>query len=230
MKRSQDPEWIDLGPPYYTPKQYNDCLYQLDRVGRLLGGDRATFWALEQLKKPFDSILDVGCGGGLFALRLGKRYPAAQITGIDLSSEAIVFASNALQKTQPPLSNVAFTLSASKELTYPPASFDIVTATLVCHHLDDESLVGLIKKAGHIARQAVILNDLHRHPLALAGFAALMPFLFPNRLVWHDGLLSIRKGFTRSDWEALLHKAGIPPSRYSITWHWAFRWIVKIDN
>jgi 2-polyprenyl-3-methyl-5-hydroxy-6-metoxy-1,4-benzoquinol methylase len=228
MKRLNEPEWIDLGPPYYTPKQYNDCLYQLDKIGRFLGGDRATFWALKQLKEPFQSILDVGCGGGLFAIRLGKRYPEARITGTDLSSEAILFAGKALQEVKPPLENVSFTLSPSAELNYPPASFDIVTSTLVCHHLDDESLVKMIKRSVQIAKQAVILNDLHRHPLALAGFAALVPFLFPNRLVWHDGLLSIRKSFTRTDWEGLLKKAEIPPHRYSITWHWPFRWIVKI--
>ncbi|MBA2367656.1 MAG: methyltransferase domain-containing protein [Candidatus Protochlamydia sp.] len=228
MKRSNDPEWIDLGPPYYTSKEYDDCLYQLDRIGRYLGGDRATFWALEQLQKPFDTILDVGCGGGLFALRLGKRYPTVQITGTDLSPEAISFAKHALQKTHPLLSNVSFALSPTAELNYPSASFDIVMATLVCHHLDDESLVEMIRKSVQIARQAVILNDLHRHLLALGGFALLVPFLFPNRLIWHDGLLSIRKSFTRKEWEALLQKAEIPPESYSITWHWPFRWIVQI--
>ena len=50
-QRSHQPELIDLGPSHYTPQQYRDCLYQLDRIGRWLGGDQATFWALKQLRK-----------------------------------------------------------------------------------------------------------------------------------------------------------------------------------
>lgn len=225
-ERLKQLEWIDLGQPYYTSQQYTDCLYQLDRVGRFLGGDRATYWAFNQLEREPASILDVGCGGGLFTRRLALRYQQAKTLGIDLSQEAIQFAKS--HESNAP--NISFSVPLSPELNYPPHSFDVVTATLMCHHLSDEELVAFLKNASQVASQAVILNDLHRHPLAFAGFAAIMPFLFPNRLVWHDGLLSIRRAFKRSEWVGYLKQAGIPLNRCSITWHWAFRWIVIINT
>ena len=69
--RSQEPELIDLG--HYNEKEYEECLYQLDRIGRFLGGDKATFKAFDHLFAPPSSILDVGCGGGLFTMRLAQN-------------------------------------------------------------------------------------------------------------------------------------------------------------
>lgn len=228
-KRCDTLEKLDLGPDHYTLKQYHDCLYQLDRVGRLLGGDRASLRAFKQLKHSPTSILDVGCGGGFFTQRLAKHYPEAAVTGIDLSRDAIDFAKSHLSPTLSS-TRVNFLVSHSTSLDYPPHSFDVVTATLVCHHLKDCELIEFLKQSMRVAKQAIILNDLHRHCIAWLGFAAIMPFLFPNRLVWHDGLLSIRRSFTYTDWISLLNKASIPLHRCSITWHWAFRWIIVIDT
>lgn len=226
-KRSHELEWMDLGKEYYTPSQYRDCLYQLDRIGRFLGGDAATFWALKQLSHPPQSILDVGCGGGLFTLRLAKHYPQAQVMGVDISEEAITFAKERLNEEQPPLKNVEFHIHSPK--LDERKCFDVVMATLVCHHLSDQKLVSFIQQACKMAKQTVIFNDLHRHPLAALGFAAMVPFLFPNRMIWHDGLLSIRRSLTRHDWINVLKAAKIDESCYTLTWHWAFRWIVMID-
>lgn len=222
-KRSYQPEWIDLGPAYYTSQEYQDCMIQLDRVGRLLGGDRATFAAFDQLGFVPDSILDVGCGGGLFTAKLAQKYPTAKVAGSDISQEALTFAN-----THSQLPNLEFQLSAKPQLDYPLNSFDVVTSTLVCHHLKDEDLISFLKQAIAVAKKAIILNDLHRHPLALFGFSMLAPLFFNNRLVKHDGPLSIRRAFTKQDWIHYLHAAGIPPTSYSITWHWPFRWIVRI--
>lgn len=224
--RSLQKEWIDLGPSHYTLDEYRDCLIKLDQVGRFLGGDRASWWAFNQLPTTPQSILDVGCGGGLFTMRLAEHYPQAHVIGIDLSPEAIAFAQ--LQAKQTALKNVSFLIPESAELHYPAKSFDIVTSTLVCHHLTDQELIHFLKHSYRIAKQAVILNDLHRHVLALGGFACLSPLLFFNRLITHDGLLSIRRAFKYADWVRYLQEAGIPLDHCSITWHWAFRWIVMI--
>lgn len=227
-QRSHQPEWIDLGPDYYTSKEYRECLYQLDRIGRFLGGDRATYWAFDQLKYSLTSILDVGCGGGLFTARLAKRFPQAQITGIDISQEAIQIAKEHLQHSS--LYNIEYMIPDTPHLNYPVNQFDVVTATLVCHHLTDQDLISFIQKACQTAKHAVILNDLHRHPLATAGFALATPLFFRNRLIWHDGLLSIQRSFKRSEWRHYLAAAGIDQDYYTITWHWAFRWIVIIHT
>lgn len=228
-ERLQQLEWIDLGSAYYTSDEYRDCLSKLARIGRVLGGDKATLWAFDQLSYSPKSILDVGCGGGTFTIRLGKKYPQAKVVGIDTSAEAIAFAQDQARHQPSPVSNVSFYVPETPELTYSPKSFDVITSTLVCHHLSDSQLIDFLSKSYQTAKQAIILNDLHRHPLAWTSFAATAPLLFPNRLIIHDGLISIRRAFKKQDWIRYLQAAHIPLSRCSITWHWAFRWIVKID-
>ncbi len=228
--RSHQPEWIDLGPSHYTALEYRDCLYQLDRIGRFLGGDQATFWALNRRKTPPASILDIGCGGGLFTMRLAARYPEANIVGIDISQEAIAFAQEHLKRSQPPLPNVQFFVPLTPQLDDISQQFDVVMATLVCHHLSDEDLISFLKQTCRIANQTVILNDLHRNLFATLGYSMVVPFFFNNRLIWHDGLLSIRRAFTRQDWWSYLEAAGIDKRFCTVTWHWAFRWIVNIDT
>lgn len=225
-QRLHEPELIDLGQ--YTPEEYQECFYQLDRIGRFLGGDHATYWGFKQLKQPPQSILDVGCGGGLFTIRLGRRYPKAKVTGIDISQKAIAFANERLQAAQPPVRNVEFLVPPTIELAYPSESFDVITSTLVCHHLSDEELITFLKNSYQIARKAIIINDLQRSSLALASFKLIAPMFFPNRLIIHDGALSIQRAFKKQDWLYYLQEARIPLHRCTLTWHWAFRWILFI--
>lgn len=226
-KRSNKKEWMDLGPSYYSSNEYQQCLYLLDRIGRYLGGDNATFWAFDQLKNYPQTILDVGCGGGLFTLRLAHRYPKTEIMGLDISNEAIAFANAQLGAN--PLSNIKFIVPNSKQLNFPANSIDIITATLVCHHLSDNELIQFLKDAYNISKEAIILNDLHRNPLATMGYALITPLL-RNRMVIHDGFISIQRGFTRFEWESLLKAADIPLQQCTIAWHWAFRWIILINK
>jgi 2-polyprenyl-3-methyl-5-hydroxy-6-metoxy-1,4-benzoquinol methylase len=226
-KRSSELELLDLGPSYYSKEEYEDCLYQLDRVGRLLGGNKATLDAFKKFQTP-NTLLDVGCGGGHFTIELAKQFPKAKVVGIDISSEAIEFANKRLQETQ--LKNLTFELSLSPELSYPSNSFDAVTATLVCHHLQDHQLVDFFKRSYQIASKFIVINDLHRHWFASLGFGLIAGPLFSNRLISHDGLVSIRRAFKKQDWIDYLDAAEIPLEHCSITWHWPCRWMLCIDT
>jgi 2-polyprenyl-3-methyl-5-hydroxy-6-metoxy-1,4-benzoquinol methylase len=227
-ERSLQLEWMDLGPAYYTEQEYNDCLLQLHYVGKYLGGDRATLNAFEKFCPAVTSILDVGCGGGLFSRQLAKRFDNTHVYGIDTSPQAIAFANQHLEED--PLSNLHFEIPATPELNYPPQHFDVITSTLVCHHLNDAQLVDFLKRSCRIAKKGIILNDLHRHSMAYGGFALIAPLLFRNRMITHDGLLSIKRAFKKQEWITYLKAAQIPLNSCSITWHWAFRWIIWIDT
>lgn len=226
MKRSFEAEFLDLGPSHYSQEEYDDCLHQLSRIGRFLGGDKATLQALDKLPNP-ETILDVGCGGGQFAIKLAIRFPHSQIIGIDISSQAIDFAKKRLMERS--INNVAFEITPSLQLPFPPNSIDVVTSTLVCHHLTDRELVDFLKNAYQTAKQSVIINDLHRHWFAYFGFKLIAKLFFKNRLISHDGLLSIKRSFTKREWINYLKAAEIPLERCSITWNWAFRWVLHID-
>lgn len=220
LSRSYDLEILDLGN--YTVEEYEDCLIKLDRVGRWLGGHAANFKALDRSHPQ--SILDVGCGGGQFTIAMARQFPQAKVVGLEVNPLAIAFARRHLKELPDAQRNVSFELCP--ELNQPDDSYDVVIATLVCHHLDDTSLINFLKNAYRVAAKRVIINDLHRHLFALLGFKALSPLFFRNRLVMHDGPLSIKRAFTRKEWVDYLAAAVI--NNYSIRWHWAFRWLVEI--
>jgi len=224
-KRSYEKEFIDLGSDFYTKEEYDDCLKQLGRVGKLLMGNRATLTSFDQLKESPKSILDVGCGGGSFTRLLALKYSTATVTGIDFSKDAICFANNQLAKK--PIRNLKFEVPSTLELEKPEKSVDVITTTLVCHHMNDEELIDFLKRAKKIAIKSIIINDLHRHPLAYLSYSIIAPFAFRNRLITNDGLLSIRRSFIKKEWVSYLEKAGI--EHYTIKWKFPFRWIITID-
>jgi SAM-dependent methyltransferase len=223
-QRSQEKELMDLGPDYYSQAEYEHCLKKLFRINQLLGFFSSTVQFLKKYPKE-TSVLDIGCGGGLFLLHLGQRLPLLRLVGVDVSPEAIAASEKELQawRMKNPNVNVSFQLQKQANLTLPENSFDVLMSTLVCHHLTDDELIEFFPKALATARSAVLINDLHRHPCAEFFYRIISPF-FRNRLITHDGLISIRRGFTRKEWVLLLQKANI--KNYKIEWLFPFRWRV----
>lgn len=217
---------IDLGPHHYTQSEYRHCLELLGKINHYLGGFRATDHALKNLKTIPKSILEVGCGGGSLCQYLHKRYPETEILGIDLSAEAIQYAAANLSKENE--KKIAFATQKEKTLPFPESSFDVVTTMLVCHHMTDDELMLFIKEAYRVCSTSVIINDLHRHIGAYLSFSAIARLAFPNRLIWHDGRLSIRRAFRKKDWHDLMEKAGFHPDQWTLKWHWAFRWTLTL--
>jgi 2-polyprenyl-3-methyl-5-hydroxy-6-metoxy-1,4-benzoquinol methylase len=219
-QRSYQKELIDLGPAYYTHAEYIDCLKKLFRVNKFLGIFHDTVRMLRKFNKHA-TLLDIGCGGGLFILHLAKFFPQMQLRGIDISTVAINEANTALHH-QHPKPNISFQCQTQHELMQPQNSVDIILLTLVCHHLTNPELVSFLQEAYATAREAVIINDLHRHSVAYWFYRLISPVLFRNRLITHDGLISIRRGFTRYEWKLLLEQAGI--HHYQLKWRFPFRW------
>ena len=219
--RAEGQEWIDVGPSAYTSDEYRDCLRQLGRIGALPGADRAIVSAIARAAPECRSLLDVGCGGGALANRLACRFPSAQVVGLDADPEAIAIASARFGGR----ANLRFVCAPLQRADLPRS--DVVVASLLCHHFDDEALPGLLVRLASLAKQQVWIGDLHRSAAAYALFACVARLFFRNRLIVHDGLLSIRKGFRRRDWERAMRSAGV--SSATIKWRFAYRWIIKVD-
>ncbi len=219
QKRATALELMDLGADHYTKNEYVECLEMLAKIGKWLRGNKISLNAIKA-HQP-DSILDVGCGGGDFAYLLAKRFPRSKVVGIDIDSGAIERAS-----THFSLPNLSFKKTDLNKI--PVNSYDVVSATLVCHHLDNQQLVPFIQRAQAIAKKKFIINDLHRSPLAYFLFACISRSFFRNRLILHDGLLSIQKGFKRQDWKELISQTNIDLKKVQIRWKWPFRWCVEI--
>jgi 2-polyprenyl-3-methyl-5-hydroxy-6-metoxy-1,4-benzoquinol methylase len=222
-KRSQEKELLDFGPDYCTHEEFIECLKKLFKVNKLFGFFKSTVKVLAHCSEK-STLLDIGCGSGLFILNLSKIFPNMHMQGIDISAAAITDAEQSLQtwKEKHPTLRVSFRLQEQIQPNIPKNSFDIILATLVCHHLTDEELVIFLQQMYRAASKTVIINDLHRHRLAYWLYSLISPWLFRNRLITHDGLISIRRGFTRIEWQLLLQRAGI--LNYQLKWHFPFRW------
>ncbi|HVV69790.1 MAG TPA: methyltransferase domain-containing protein [Gammaproteobacteria bacterium] len=225
-QRSQEKELIDLGPDHYTPEEYQNFLSKLFIINKLLGIFKSTVKTIKRFPAA-ETLADIGCGGGQFLLHLSEHFPAMHLIGLDISTEAIHAANQTLAtwKETNPAIDVGFYLQPQPELKLPENSLDLLVATLVCHHLSDEELIEFLHTAATTAKQAVILNDLYRHRMAQWLHSLFSPLL-GSRLICYDGSISIRRGFTRSEWELLLKKAKV--KHYEISLRLPFWWQVVL--
>lgn len=223
--RSSEKEILDLGPGYYTLAEFKHCQKMLFRVNQLLGCFHGTVRLLKKLPGT-TSIMDIGCGAGLFILHLSRLFPDMKFHGVDISTEAIAMAIDEKSKFSSDTQNVRFEQLLQPVLNYEENSIDVILATMVCHHMSDQEFVMFLKQAEHTARNKIIINDLHRHSIAYWFYYIFSPILFNDRLITHDGLISIRRGFTHKELKILLDQANI--RHYKIKWCFPFRWRVII--
>jgi ubiquinone/menaquinone biosynthesis C-methylase UbiE len=76
------------------------------------------------------SVLDVGCGTGTFAISLAASRPDAEVIGIDGDPEIL-----ALARAKRGADAVEWREGLAGELPFEDGSFDVVTTSLVLHHL-----------------------------------------------------------------------------------------------
>lgn len=113
-----------------------------------LGRRAAVFDRLAELSgaRPGDRVLDVGCGTGYLTRRLARIVlpppdPSAQaaprpdqgsVTGVDASAGMLAQA----RHLSPP--SIAYVVGAAEALDFADESFDLVTSSLMIHHLPRE--------------------------------------------------------------------------------------------
>ncbi len=203
-------------------------MQELDFINRHLGGHDITLDGIVALIKDnavFNKTLDIveiGCGGG-DNLRAVKEWAAyiklpVKLSGVDINEECIAYAVR-----QERNKGIQFYHSDYRlvELEQKP---DIVFSSLFCHHFKDEELVEQLRWMNTNSEVGFFINDLHRHPLAYYSIKFLTAIFSRSYLVRNDAPLSVRRGFTRADWQTLFQKAGL--TNYRCTWRWAFRWLI----
>jgi ubiquinone/menaquinone biosynthesis C-methylase UbiE len=87
------------------------------------------------LIKPGDSVLDVGCGTGEIALLAKTRAKAGDVHGIDPAPEMIAVAQGKAARKQ---LDIDFRIGVIEALPFPDARMDVVTSSLMMHHLPND--------------------------------------------------------------------------------------------
>ncbi len=219
-RRAAGPEIMD--DDRLDAATYAAVIADLARVNSITLARIPTINWLKKNTKNLDSftLLDVGFGHGdmlraiaAWARGAGKRV---RLVGVDLNPRSAPAAAAATN----PEDGIEYRTGLAETLDLKP---DFIISSLVAHHMDDAELAGFIGWMQGAAARGWLINDLHRHPVAWLGFQALARVFRWHPIVRHDGALSVRRAFVRSDWAKLLKTA---ETRAEVRWHIPFRWTV----
>lgn len=129
-------------PPYYQTSKFHgiesgylniDAAITYDPITQYVLPPSET-WVRESLVNAIQGvprrILDLGCGTGTTTLMLKRRFPNAEVVGLDLSPQMLVVAQ---RKAQDAGLNITFRHGDAMATGLEAASFDVVCATLLFH-------------------------------------------------------------------------------------------------
>lgn len=230
-ERSQASEWMD--DYAITDERLTRALEDLRLTNRLLGAYAATDAVLAPLLRDRNEVrvLDLGCGSGDYLhhlVRRGKRLGCTvHAVGLDANPVTVGRARAYLdaQLSGPLRYHAHAEVGDALSTAFADDAFDVSHAALFLHHLHGPDAPALLREMDRLSRVGIVVNDLHRHPLAWIGFWVLSRLLRMAPMVQHDGPLSVRRGFRREELTALAQQADLPTA--SIRWHWAFRWTLS---
>lgn len=121
-----------------------------DPMVRLLGFNRARQELISQANvEPNQHILDIGCGTGTFVVLLKRKYPAAQVVGLDPDPKAIGRAQVKIRRARV---SVRLDEGFSDQLPYKEASFDRVFSSFMFHHLEGQERENTMREAVRVLK------------------------------------------------------------------------------
>jgi 2-polyprenyl-3-methyl-5-hydroxy-6-metoxy-1,4-benzoquinol methylase len=229
-KRSYQKELLDKDDIPFADIRQN--MKELNTVNSLLGGHLITISGIRKLVKYHNkdnalTICEIGCGGGdnLKAISnyCEKKYIPAAFIGVDIKPECIGFA-----KEQYPRLDAKWIISDYRLVNFGVSKPGIIFSSLFCHHFTEDELVSMLIWMRENSKTGFFINDLHRHSLAYYSIKLMTKLFSRSYLVKNDAPLSVARGFTKKEWQAIFERAGI--KNYSIAWRWAFRYLIISNN
>jgi ubiquinone/menaquinone biosynthesis C-methylase UbiE len=150
--------------------------YDLTVMAMMFGRERAMRERILRLARlsPGESVLDVGCGTGTLAIA-AKRHvgPTGSVCGVDASPEMLARAKKKASKAR---AEIGFEKAFVQSLPFADARFDVVTTTVMLHHLPREArrlcageMRRVLKPGGRVlavdfgGAHSHFFNKLHRH-------------------------------------------------------------------
>jgi len=226
-QRSQRLEHIDTGN--YTAAEYEDCISELQFVNRWMGDAhslKATLLReIESQSLTSFSILDIGAGSGellrvaaTWARQTNRRLRAVGLELNERMAESILEESGRFDE-------IGSVRGDALKLPFADAEFDYVMCSLFTHHLLDEQVVDVLREMSRVAKRRIFVIDLHRHPVAYLLYTTLGKIVLHNRLLRHDGALSILRSFKRGELLELAQRARLRD--VSVERHFPYRLVLS---
>jgi ubiquinone/menaquinone biosynthesis C-methylase UbiE len=215
MNRSTAKEMMDA--PDNPRDLLEDDLRNLRIINRYLGNYRSVLRGLkrivEEQKLRHFSLLDVGTGSGDIPVKIAawarRKNLAAELIALD--PEPVTLRAAVHQTRDYP--EIALVRSDGRALPFATGSFDFVLSSQMLHHFSEEGIIHLLRGWSRVARRAIIVSDLIRHPVAYHGIGLLTKLFTRNIMTRTDAPLSVKRAFTLEEWRELFERAEIGPFR-----------------
>lgn len=193
--RRDEPELMDA--PGLPVAEVVDAYRVLRMVNRQLGNLRTVRRELRRLCRedrevgPAVSLLDLGAGSGDLPAVMRDRLAADGRRALALALDRDPTACGLARRL-----DLGVVRGDALRLPFADGSIDLVTAIKFAHHFRGPDLARLLAEMARVARRRVLVLDIRRHWLAYWGFVAWSRAVTANRLVRHDGPLSVLRAFT----------------------------------
>ncbi len=187
------------------PRLVVRSMQDVARANRFFGGSSAAVaeigLALEKSSGTL-TLLDVGTGVGDVTARARRKANGAGISmltvGVDAAEE--------LAAASRPFHD-AVVCGDGLRLPFADRSFDVVLASQILHHFDEANAVTLLSEMNRVARVRVVVSEIRRSWLAVIGLWIGSFVLRFHPVSRHDGIVSIRRGFTSPELEDLVERS-----------------------
>src|SRR6478672_1482110 len=155
---------------------------------------------IEKVPEKAGQVLDVACGAGGTTRRLAQRFGASNVTAINISSYQ-------LERTSKAAPGVNTLLMSATNLSFAPASFDVIVCVEAAFHFDTREqffrqAYRVLKPGGHLVLSDVLLvaNVPAVYPVPVANLISASTYKSQLSLTGFEGatIESARK----STWES----------------------------
>ncbi|MDL4774151.1 MULTISPECIES: class I SAM-dependent methyltransferase [Thermomonosporaceae] len=109
--------------------------------------------------RPYRRIVDLGCGFGKSTRPFKRRWPDAEVIGVDLSAPVLRLAAHRTAET-----GIRYVQADAAATGLPAGSADLVTATMLVHELPPPVLADLLADAARVLAPGGLLRILDFHP------------------------------------------------------------------
>jgi ubiquinone/menaquinone biosynthesis C-methylase UbiE len=226
-QRSYELEDIDRGA--YTAEEYEGCIGELQLVNEWLGDSwtlkRTLLKDVEHQRLTSFSVLDVGAGSGellrvsaSWARQTGRAFRGVGLELNERSAQAIDEESRRYHEIQSVRGDAML-------LPFADGEFDYAMCSLFTHHFVELQVINILREMGRVARRRIFVIDLHRHPVAYYLYITAGKLILHNRLLRHDGALSILRSFKRRELHELGQRAGL--REVDVSRHFPYRLVLS---
>src|SRR5262247_2364131 len=180
------------------------ALRDINRLNAWFGGYWLTCRAIDRLAGDGAeaTVVDVGGGRGDLARRLVRaaRDRGRRMRVIVVDRDATIAGDD---------EDVVAVRADATALPFGEGAVDVVTASLLLHHLEPDAAARCLGEMRTVARRGIVVNDLIRARVTLALVWLATRLFARHRYSRHDGPLSVRRAYAPDELRTLADKAGL---------------------